>query len=367
MRSNSMHHNHIEEYTDNKYPIKTSSSINNNKSLAEIDKSIKIKLGLDKLVIAFPVSKNRRNKIQTKLNHMFNIYHRRGRLSKCKIKKGYKNTYSIRVFNRKYKGKKKIVNVTLSYNPINDKRPFLLLEFNVNKIKKPGKRLLRKLLINVLGKKYYYEIIHEAYLRRIEICIDIFGININNLLMYKLDSRRCKLHKGKNKYILAETCLHTDADGKIQTIYFNSQKSRFYICAYDKKTEGNKKIKRNKRKGSKLIEREWTRIESVLRNNTKLVDLPDMRYPALQLLIPDKSSLDKLPKEWQFSTWKTYFMDSCARRSFHNAVRMLPKPYRRSFQRKLGKMKPYIDLEKIFKEQWHDVIKKLDFLTDKNF
>ena len=84
--------------------------------------------------------------------------------------------------------------------------------------------------------------------------------------------------------------------------------------------------------------------------------------PHISIISVQSGYLFEVSKKWEFDAWRSLFMDACARRGFHNAVRALPKNRHRSIRDILLKSAPYIDLEPIFLDQWPRVLKKLDFL-----
>jgi len=323
------------------------------------DINIQIKLSLDKVVLAFPVSDQDQLMVKTNIDNLMQELNGQGKLLICSNKSGYRRSLSFTILNKEKSKYNRELKVLVSTQPVSQDRAYVLVDFNVRKLSTKGGANLRRILHKIFGKKLYRRIICDSYFTHREYSVDIYDIKISDLLLYKKLSRKTKMYKSGSKFMLAESCLEVGSDGEIMTIYFNSQRSRLSIKEYNKKDEVNKR--RKKAGNTDLLTREITRIEVVCKGKYRLKDMANYKLPQAQLLILSESMLQDVVKGWD-AFKKAAFKDVCRVRGFHNAIKLLPINEQRAFRYRFNKVKPFIDLDEVYNDQMEAMLSKLKFL-----
>jgi len=145
---------------------------------------------------------------------------------------------------------------------------------------------------------------------RIDLAVDVRGVNVNDLEIWPKRTRR--------------TALFVDSRGRVETRYFGSSKSDAQWRIYDKRRE-------RAAKGAPAYDYELTRIERVLRPRLPFKDLLGLKNPYRDIAVFD---LSKVKPPVPLHYWHC-FNDSCRLRGPRRALNLVPKSKRPMFKHTL--------------------------------
>ena len=146
------------------------------------DPITEIRLRIDKVVFGLNVPLILQEYVLNNIETIVQGQIKSGKAKKTKSKDGYRYTVLFRIINRKINGKKRRITVAVSYRPFRKKVPYILIDFNVSKLRKLGRLNLLELISDMVGPGNVDEILKKSHFTRIELAFDLYGINIGDLL-----------------------------------------------------------------------------------------------------------------------------------------------------------------------------------------
>lgn len=225
----------------------------------------------------------------------------------CKKEKIFGNPY---VKGNRYKHNFEVVFgpdtvVLIQICPLQENNSLIRIELNPQKSGADGLRILKNILVNLLGPTMEMEL-RKATISMMDLTVDLTGCHVNDLLVHREKSKKSALFWGES--------------GEVETIYIGTPKSPRQVKIYNKRAEVLQKTKED-------IGVDTTRVEcSLMPSKRSAQNLLTIENPFSDLYIcsVDDSALE------DSSDMTRLFLDSCRYRGWTAALARIKDHKRRT-------------------------------------
>tara|TARA_R110002111_G_scaffold68364_1_gene110991 strand:- start:1008 stop:2096 length:1089 start_codon:yes stop_codon:yes gene_type:complete len=281
---------------------------------------------IDKLGVSLNIPHEYRESLEEKIES-YKVKHK-SRIKRCKPIGGYKNIIVIRINN----GKKKISYkqppvLRIAYNAYYKNCAYASIEFNPASLTKFGKKQIVKTLRYIFGKKYYNKLYTEGMVTRLDIAMDLFGIDLWHLFFYQShsqSSQRIMSLLQPDKQTLLDSKTRYYFKKSLETIYVGDQHSDFYTCAYDKNKQITDDSANNHHDTLQPRKTPWVRYEARFKNIKLSMAKLDTFKPNLRnIMILTYPEIISVLDNSVFNDIRPFFLASCSVNGLNESIKMI--------------------------------------------